>query len=378
MIKYVLRTWVNGSFPPSTWVMYNHQGVTTNNHSEGYNYRLGNNRAIEKHPNCYKWAETVVQELRNSENEAIMAKCGNPNSRQMCRKKATVLKWRHDMRAELESGNIDLLSYQQSIGGSIFKHDHATLDDDDFEDPLLERSKQNDDEEIIVPELWEITAPLPVVEVPSLPHSGSVLSFEVEVPSLPQSAPVPPPLSPLPHTPAPYRQVNGRKRMSEVSHSVVGAGLRQKRRRLAVVPPSLPADVTAISQSLSAVEQHFPEEIDKKAYFAFYGHPKTLTLEQGQFLLKKRLEELGFHLSENLTPGDGSCLFHGLLDQLKSNPNLRDEASTHEELRWKIVNYGYDFFLKTGKLARPGQSRRRTPSSTNSSISNTNNLINFF
>ena len=81
MIKYVLRTWINGSFPPSTWAMFDHKGITTNNHSEGYNYRLGNNRTIEKHPNCYRWAETVREELRNSENEAIMAKCGNPNTR---------------------------------------------------------------------------------------------------------------------------------------------------------------------------------------------------------------------------------------------------------------------------------------------------------
>ena len=26
MINYMLWTWVNGSFPPSSWVMYNHQG----------------------------------------------------------------------------------------------------------------------------------------------------------------------------------------------------------------------------------------------------------------------------------------------------------------------------------------------------------------
>ena len=68
MIKYVLRTWINGHFPPSTWVMYNHQGETTNNHSEGLIYlllgplyfysiirvhRLGHNVAIDRHPNCY-------------------------------------------------------------------------------------------------------------------------------------------------------------------------------------------------------------------------------------------------------------------------------------------------------------------------------------
>ena len=74
MIKYVQKTWINGSFPPSTWMMFDHRGITTNNHSEGYNNRLGNNRTIGKHPNCYRWAETVREELRNSENEAIMAR----------------------------------------------------------------------------------------------------------------------------------------------------------------------------------------------------------------------------------------------------------------------------------------------------------------
>ena len=74
------------------------------------------------------------------------------------------------MMVELEKGNIDLINYQQSIGGSIFKHDDATQDDVDFEDPLLELPRQADIE-IIVPELWEIVAPPPVVDPshPSLP-----------------------------------------------------------------------------------------------------------------------------------------------------------------------------------------------------------------
>ena len=121
MINYVSRTWVNGCFPPSTWVMYNHRGETTNNHSEGYNYRLGHNTAIEKHPNTYRWAETVTQELRNSENEAIMAKSGNANSRPKNLKRIKIIQWRREMMAELEKGNVDLLAYQQSIGGSILR-----------------------------------------------------------------------------------------------------------------------------------------------------------------------------------------------------------------------------------------------------------------
>ena len=104
------------------------------------------------------------------------------------------------MKAELEQGNIDLLSYQQSVGGSIFNHDHATIDDDDFEDPMMEHRRQKDDEEIIIPELWEIVAPIPVIEVPPLPNSSGATQV-TSVPVLPSLQPeVPPVLPSLPHS----------------------------------------------------------------------------------------------------------------------------------------------------------------------------------
>ena len=59
LIHYVERNWINGSFPPETWNMFQHQGETTNNHSEGYNSRLGNKKNIGKHPNFYQWVETI-------------------------------------------------------------------------------------------------------------------------------------------------------------------------------------------------------------------------------------------------------------------------------------------------------------------------------
>ena len=102
MINYVLRIWVNGCFPPSSWVMYNHRGETTNNQSEGYNFRLGHNRSIEKHPNTYRWVETITQELRNSENEALMAKSGNANSRPKNAKTKRIIQWRKELMTELE------------------------------------------------------------------------------------------------------------------------------------------------------------------------------------------------------------------------------------------------------------------------------------
>ena len=151
------------------------------------------------------------------------------------------------------------------------------------------------------------------------------------------------------------------KRKSDVSHSVAVADLRKKRRRRADVPVSLSqqltADAPSVSQNITEVEKQFPGEIDKDLFFQFYGHPKKLSLEQGQFLLR-RLQELEFKLSDYETPKDGSCLFHGLLDQMSQNLDLQDEASSHLELRWKIVNFGYEYFLKTRKL---GWTHEETP-----------------
>ena len=61
------------------------------------------------------------------------------------------------MMKELEEGNLELLAYQMGIGCSVLLHDKATQDDPDEDEPLLERSRQKDDEEIVVPELWEIS-----------------------------------------------------------------------------------------------------------------------------------------------------------------------------------------------------------------------------
>ena len=67
-----INTWINGSFPPETWNMFQHEGQTTNNHAEGYNFKLGNIRRIAKHPNIFQFVETINQELRSSHDEAVM------------------------------------------------------------------------------------------------------------------------------------------------------------------------------------------------------------------------------------------------------------------------------------------------------------------
>ena len=85
MIKYVERVWINGSFPPSSWNVYQHDGETTNNIAEGYNRKIeiliwklltitGSHTA---HPNFFQFTELGKKELLVSADEITMAEQGN-------------------------------------------------------------------------------------------------------------------------------------------------------------------------------------------------------------------------------------------------------------------------------------------------------------
>ena len=160
-----------------------------------------------------------------------------------------------------------------------------------------------------MPKLCEIVAPVP-----------DALALELETVESLSS-----------RTPAPrvYRHVNvSQKRKSEVSSSVAGANLWRKRRRV-----------------------------------EYFDNPEKLTLKQGHFVMNRRLIELGLTVSPSQkdTPQDGNCLFHSLLDQVRYNPELHDFAEDHLEFRYKVVNYGYDLFLKTCKLVWSNDPALGTP-----------------
>ena len=65
--------------------------------------------------------------------------------------------------------------------------------------------------------------------------------------------------------------------------------------------------------------------------------------------MERRLKQMGLRVSDKETPGDGSCLFHALLDQIQSHPSLPPYADSHYELRYKIACEGYDLFKATNK-----------------------------
>ena len=136
MIDYVLKTWINGSFPPETWNMYQHEGQTTNNHSEGYNIWLGNKKNIGKHPNFYQFVTSIVQELSISHDGAIAAEAGKPNTKPRERKVVKAMKLREKLMFDLEQGTTALLSFQQAIGGSLSRSERVVQDLDEDGEPL--------------------------------------------------------------------------------------------------------------------------------------------------------------------------------------------------------------------------------------------------
>ena len=143
-------------------------------------------------------------------------------------------------------------------------------------------------------------------------------------------------------TPAPvpsyYRRVIvSQKRKSDVSSSVAGANLRKKRRRLKDPVLSNQPDTQAMADPVlsfqpntEAVAEHFDGgEITKREYFEYFSLPwppasELLSLDQGQFLLEKRLMELGMSLSpsQKMTPKDGACMFHALHDQITTQISM--------------------------------------------------------
>ena len=337
---------MNGSFPPSTWVMFLHDGETTNNRSEGYNARLNSSSYLSDRPNVFLFAKSIIEELKTSANNAVMAQAGNANTRGPNTKKMRSAGIRKKLQLQLEEGTIDLISLQQAVGGCILTQEVTKeMNCDDL--PFDISGGGREDVAIRVPELCEIVAPVP-----------DALALELETVESLSS-----------RTPAPrvYRHVNvSQKRKSEVSSSVAGANLRRKRRRVVAehseVEYSAMEDI-AVNLDMEDIAQHFIGEVKRKEYFEYFDKPEKLTLKQGHFVMNRRLIELGLTVSPSQkdTPQDGNCLFHSLLDQVRYNPELHDFAEDHLEFRYKVVNYGYDLFLKTRKLVWSNDPALGTP-----------------
>ena len=76
LIAYLQRTWLEGSIPLEVWNMFDHRGVSTNNHAESYNKILGAKKKLSNHPNPYKLVEEIRTQLRES-SDTVISETGN-------------------------------------------------------------------------------------------------------------------------------------------------------------------------------------------------------------------------------------------------------------------------------------------------------------
>ena len=212
MIDYVSRVWVNGHYPPETWNMFQHEGVTTNNNSEAYNFRLGNKKRISKHPNVYLFVSVIIEELKASMSDAVMAKTGNINKKSWSAgsKKEKNAKMKETLVDKLKENNIELICYQQAMGGATIQS--SAVRDVDFSN-TEKLNLGGGEEEICVPELHEIVVPL---SVSALRRSDPEEVRRLEVSAVVEQQSVR----------SQYRTVSGsQKRKSDLSYSVGGAQL---------------------------------------------------------------------------------------------------------------------------------------------------------
>ena len=121
-----------------------------------------------------------------------------------------------------------------------------------------------------------------------------------------------PPADPITEEGGSYRHVRvQQKRKSHLSDSVGGHNLRLKRMRLAGAET---ARVSPLNTEFLEVEFE-GREITKQDVFAFYNlnaqkKDDKLSLDQGQFIMKRRLKELKFVVLpyQKSTPRHGNCL----------------------------------------------------------------------
>ena len=118
--------------------MFQHDGETTNNHSEGYNYRLGSKKRISKHPNAYLFVSVVIDELKSSMRDTVMAKQGNINKKKSTNsRRAKILEMKKTLMSGLEENTVELISYQKAMGSSVVSNFTAAREVDSSSEPIM-------------------------------------------------------------------------------------------------------------------------------------------------------------------------------------------------------------------------------------------------
>ena len=344
MLEYLEKQWLNGNVPREVWNMYLHKGVTTNNHAEGYSYKMGAKNKICKHPNPYTLADVIRSELTECCDTATSKKKKlNPNAQKL-------IKRRKDLMIDLRRRNVDLETYIISIGAITMKYDPRVKKDND-PDPFsdgekeVESDKENSElEEEINLSIYESRTNQQEACPPSRTSPGLPASLPT---SLPTCQPTPHPgkykkgkkqkQKPAPNTRESFIHVNSRIDGENSIPSLVGDDLRQYTQQQTVQEEedSIPfvsiissaamasAGLTVLSRfssspsarrtprrRTSALSAATPRQTSQSRLNA------TPPQKDVYILAARRLEILGFKFSssQSRTRGDGNCMLYALGD----------------------------------------------------------------
>ena len=392
MIKYLRDTWLDGSIPREVWNMYQHRGVSTNNHAEvsiaydddyhskahkcllqGFNFKMGAKKQISKHPNPY----TLVDEFRSQLREAsdtVVAETFNIKKKRV---NTDYLANRKELMKDLAKRNIDLESYMIQIGGKTLKYQPKVMSDPD-PDPLglgerrcLSDGQTEENEENNIDDSSNYDSPVDV----SLDETPEISARVITPTSPPRPRSPSPTPAPMPRSKPSKKGPVRRKRQTPVENSeesfihiegqpeketnfgasIGGNELRDARRR-EEEPTASVSDLFASALSVAAVASagvslvsRFSSRSSARRSSSRRSVGNTSSFIPSSpkgssdpiVLGRKRVQSLGFRFSSSqpITRGDGNCMLHCIFDQLrKSNHSILKSVKSDQDLRLFICS----------------------------------------
>jgi hypothetical protein len=286
-LDYFERVWLKGTFGRSAWNMHKHRGKSSNNVGEGYNSRINNIQEIKPKPNPYLLCAFIKDELNLAEMNKIAADVAKPNSRRQDAKAARLEQNKKDLIKHYDKFRPDLRVYMVAIGAAAIDNDIKILATADDFDP-------NEKDE------FDSTATITLSTSPSVSLTGEALR----------------------NARANYTIDYDKSGTIDYSKSVLSPLNKSKSK---VLRPNI---------------ERGPEE-------------DLLTLNEGKALAKATMKSMGFKVSPSqpITPGDGNCFCHALVDQL-SNDRFLADLFTHDTIRSYVV-LNAEIIVKTNALELP-------------------------
>ncbi len=344
LVSYMERVWINGPYPPSTWNQFEHVGVTTNNFNEGYNSRLSSKKEISRHPNPFVLVDVIKSELRRADTLAMAAQVGKGSEQNKKYKKLRERK--RKMMKNLRNRDIDLRSYMAAIGQLTMKCDKRIQKID------TAPGASSDPNDHTALELVNGTP-----QARDSLSGGALRDLRNELLQATSTASTPMPLSssatnvtstastPMPLSSSATNVTSTESPPTKISTSAT----------IVASTESTSIESTPILFSSSA--DMFASVESTASPLCTSAQNAKLTLGQGFDLAKQRLCESGFKLSptQEVTPGDGNCAIHCLLDQMSHDDKLKGlaRAKSPSQIRSMVVHQ-LGLLEATGKIAWPG------------------------